>query len=136
MTETDAPSRQRIDKWLWCARFFKTRTLAARVVDSGGVRLTRSGQTQRVDKPSTSIAPGDRLSFLRGERQIIVEVVMTADRRGPAPEAATLYIDHSPPPPPRDSDDSAADSGMRDKGAGRPTKKDRRALDALKKLSG
>lgn len=133
MSATPAPSAdpvagQRIDKWLWCARFFKTRSLASKFVAGGGVRLTRAAATQRIEKSSALIRPGDSLAFALGERLRIIEILALAARRGPAAEAQTLYNDVSPPP----DRAKTAMSPAREKGAGRPTKKDRRALEALK----
>lgn len=121
---------QRLDRWLWCARFFKTRTLAARFVGDGNVRVTRNDNTVRAGKPSFPIREGDTLVFTRGDRLRIIKVLAHAARRGPASEAQTLYTDESPPPPPRGERTSGPFA--REKGAGRPTKKDRRAIDALK----
>ncbi len=121
---------QRLDQWLWRARFFKTRTLASKFVGDGKVRVTRGDKTVRAEKPSHAIAPGDVLVFSRAERLRIIEVNDIAKRRGPASEAATLYTDQSPP-----AAAAAARTNApmhREKGAGRPTKKDRRALAALK----
>ncbi|MGB3553442.1 MAG: RNA-binding S4 domain-containing protein [Jannaschia sp.] len=92
-----SPVRQRLDKWLWQARFFKTRTLAARVVTDGRVRLNGA----RITKPATGVAPGDTLTFPQGDRIRVVEIGALADRRGPATEAQALYTDHTPPPVPR-----------------------------------
>lgn len=105
----------RIDKWLWWARFFKTRTLAAKIV-SGGVRVNGA----RVVKPGAIVKPGDTLTFGQGNLIRVVRIVASGSRRGPAPEAALLYEDldppgDKPPPPPRVGP--------------RPTKKDRRAID-------
>lgn len=121
---------QRLDKWLWQARFFKTRTLAAKFVSDGNVRITRSDNTQRADKPSTTIRPGDTIVFTRNDQLRIIYILNCAERRGPASEAQTLYEDRSPPPPPKE--DAPRKDFAREKGAGRPTKKDRRALSALK----
>jgi len=127
------PSSQRIEKWLWCARLFKTRTLAAKFVSGGGVRLTRAGETVRIEKPSTIIRVRDQVAFLIGDRLKIMEVQACGLRRGPAAEAQLLYADISPPPPSRDQ---TTDAGAgRDRGAGRPTKKQRRAVDRLKDAS-
>lgn len=123
------PASQRIDKWLWCARIFKTRTLATKVVTAGGIRLTRAGDTTRVEKASTMVRPGDVLSFLLGEHLKVLEVKACGLRRAPASEAHLLYTDQSPPPPLKTADDAALG---RDKGAGRPTKKDGRAIARLK----
>lgn len=110
----------RIDKWLWHARFFKTRTLAAKVVSAGHVRVN----AERVKKPSTNIKAGDGLSFMQGRHIRVVRIAALGDRRGPANEAQALYEDLTPereaaaPPVPR--------VGIR------PTKKDRRAMDAIR----
>lgn len=121
---------QRLDQWLWQARLFKTRTLAAKFVTDGKVRLTREETTARIDKASFSIRPGDVIVFTRNERVRIIHILSCAMRRGPASEAQRLYDDQSPPPPPRKAVDPVPFA--REKGAGRPTKKDRRALSALK----
>jgi ribosome-associated heat shock protein Hsp15 len=81
----------RIDVWLWRARFFKTRSLAARIVEDGGVRLTRGGARSSVDKPSRAVRPGDVLAFPQGPRWLAVRVESLGVRRGPAPEARGLY---------------------------------------------
>jgi len=127
---TGATKGQRIDKWLWHARFFKTRTIASKAVSAGGMRLIRKEETIRIEKPSTLLYPDDQLSFLRGERIIVVSVLCLAERRGPAKEAQLLYEDLSPP----QLSKKPVDTGpfAREKGLGRPTKKDRRALDAVK----
>ena len=81
----------RADVWLWRARFFKTRSLAAKFVDEGRVRLTRAGQETRLDKPSRSVKLGDQLVFALGGRLIAVTVEAFGERRGPPAEARTLY---------------------------------------------
>jgi ribosomal 50S subunit-recycling heat shock protein len=81
----------RIDVWLWRARFFKTRSLAARFVDEGRVRLTRAGTEARLDKASRTVKPGDLLVFAIGGRLVSVTVEAMGERRGPAAEARTLY---------------------------------------------
>ena len=127
---TDPPEAQRIDKWIWCARLVKTRTLASKLVAAGGVRLTRDGETNRVEKASAIVRIGDTLAFMIGERIRVIEVNNFGVRRGPAAEARLLYTDHSPPPVPKAQRRTA--DAEREKGAGRPTKKDRRAVDRLK----
>ena len=77
--------------WLWRARFFKTRTLAAKFVDEGRVRLTRAGQESRLDKPSRAVKIGDALVFAVGGRLTTVRVEAMGERRGPPAEARTLY---------------------------------------------
>ena len=81
----------RIDVWLWRARFFKTRSLAARIVEDGGVRLTRGGARSAVDKPSRAVRRGDVLAFAQGARWLAVRVEALGARRGPATEARALY---------------------------------------------
>ena len=81
----------RADVWLWRARFFKTRSLAAKLVDEGRVRLTRSGQESRLDKPARPIKVGDALVFALGGRLIAIKVEGLGERRGPPAEARGLY---------------------------------------------
>jgi ribosomal 50S subunit-recycling heat shock protein len=81
----------RADVWLWRARFFKTRSLAARYVEEGRVRLTRSGQESRLDKPARPVKVGDALVFALGGRLIAITVEALGERRGPPAEARTLY---------------------------------------------
>jgi ribosome-associated heat shock protein Hsp15 len=81
----------RIDVWLWRARFFKTRSLAARVVGDGGVRILRGQAHAPVDKSSRPVRCGDVLSFAQGSRWIAVKIEALGERRGPAPEARALY---------------------------------------------
>ena len=131
----ETSSGQRIDRWLWCARFFKTRALAAKYVGEGHIRLSRASAPEdqnaiRVEKPSALVRAGDTLVFTLHDRLRIIAVNACATRRGPAVEAATLYEDQSPPPPPKK--ERTAAPFARDAGAGRPTKRERRALDALR----
>ena len=82
----------RIDVWLWRARFFKTRSLAAKFLEEGRVRLTRPGLDEyRLDKPARPIKVGDQLVFALGGRLVAVRVEAMGDRRGPAAEARLLY---------------------------------------------
>lgn len=121
-TEDSTPGRLRIDKWLWYARFFKTRSLAAKLCNDGGVRL--SGTV--VTKAHASVKPGDVLTFAQGRHIRVIKVVALGSRRGPAPEAQALYEDLAPPVP-----EERLQDPYRAPGAGRPTKRDRRAIDAL-----
>jgi ribosome-associated heat shock protein Hsp15 len=95
----------RLDKWLWQARFFKTRALAARVVSAGQLRLN----AERTDKPARGVGPGDVLTFPQGGRVRVVRVCALGTRRGPAPEAAALYEDIAAPAPAAASDAQAPD---------------------------
>ena len=81
----------RIDVWLWRARFAKTRTLAAAMVERGAVRLTHHGVQTRLDKPSRTVHIGDTLVFAMGGRLVELTVEGFGERRGPAEEARTLY---------------------------------------------
>jgi ribosomal 50S subunit-recycling heat shock protein len=81
----------RADVWLWRARFFKTRSLAARFVDEGRVRLTRAGQESRLDKCARPVKVGDALVFALGGRLTAVRVEAMGERRGPPAEARLLY---------------------------------------------
>lgn len=122
---SDAAPRIRLDKWLWHARFFKTRSLAAKVVSETGLRVNGT----RVSKPSRVVAPGDVLTFMAGRRVRIVKVLDVGTRRGPAPEAQALYDDLSPAPQKPDAGLPKATEG------GRPTKRDRRSLEKLRSAS-
>lgn len=125
---TDAPAAKlRIDKWLWRARFFKTRGAAAEMANAGQARVNGA----RVAKASHAVKPGDVLVFPKHPHIRVVEVVALGTRRGPAAEAQALYRDLDPPAPRRRADGPPAFES-RAAGSGRPTKKDRRALDALK----
>ncbi|WP_170508663.1 RNA-binding S4 domain-containing protein [Ruegeria arenilitoris] len=114
----DAPAKLRIDKWLWHARFFKTRSLAAKQVNAGHVRINGD----RAQKPAQTVGPGDVLTFAQGRVIRVVQVEILGARRGPATEARTLYTDLS-----EEKDNPPQNPGF--EGKGRPTKKDRRALD-------
>ncbi|MFN3352806.1 MAG: RNA-binding S4 domain-containing protein [Brevundimonas sp.] len=81
----------RIDVWLWRARFFKSRSLAAGFVEAGRVRLTHNGFQVRLDKPSRSVHPGDELLFPLAGRLVAIRVEALGERRGPAEEARALY---------------------------------------------
>ncbi len=83
----------RADVWLWRARFFKTRSLSARFIEEGRVRLVRADAQTRLDKASRSLRPGDGLVLALGGRVIAVRVEALGERRGPASEARTLYSD-------------------------------------------
>lgn len=93
----DGASR-RIDKWLWCARRFRTRTLAARFVSQASVRVTRDGETQRVDRPAFQLREGDEVSFILGEQLVAMVVAGFADRRGTPQAAKGLYAVRAPSP--------------------------------------
>lgn len=138
----------RADKWLWFARFFKSRGLAADVCKAGKLRVSGT----KVAKASHPVRPGDVLTFPQGQEVRVVRVRALGTRRGPASEAATLYEDMDPPTSkrpaskrPTSTDPAAADPAAkpapppganRPQGAGRPTKRARRELDRLRGENG
>ncbi|HGG05013.1 MAG TPA: RNA-binding S4 domain-containing protein [Aliiroseovarius sp.] len=111
----DLPEKMRADKWLFHARFFKTRALAAKMIAGGHFRVN----SRKSLKPAQSIRAGDTLTFIQARNVRVVAVVDLSTRRGPAPEAQALYDDQSPAPP------IAQPAPGHDKG-GRPSRKDRR----------
>ena len=121
---SDAPRpTQRIDKWLWQARFFKTRRLAADTVSAGRVRIDGTP----ISKPARAVGPGDVLTFPQGRQIRVVRIAALAERRGPAPEARALYDDLTPAPAPGEpSGAPSAEPAPRFDGGGRPSAKDRR----------
>lgn len=123
-----AEGRQRIDKWLFFARAVKSRSLAAKVVEAGRIRVNR----EKVVQPAHAVKVGDVLTLTLERRVLVWRVVAPGTRRGPAEEARTLYQDLTPIP--EKSSDSIPDAlpPMREPGSGRPTKRDRRRIDALR----
>jgi ribosome-associated heat shock protein Hsp15 len=118
----------RVDAWLWAIRLFKTRSNATDACKGGHVRV--NGQPA---KPATKVKVGDRVEARAQGRTWIVEATNLIDKRVGAAVAVTCYVDHSPPPPPPEF---VAPPSIRDRGAGRPTKKDRRALDRFRGSGG
>jgi len=114
----------RIDKWLWAARFFKSRTLAAGACSGGKIDV--NGSAAKAARP---VRPGDLLQITMPRGRRIVRVAALTERRGSGSEAALLYEDLTPPPPPREA--RPAPSAYRPPGAGRPTKRERRHIDRL-----
>ena len=114
----------RVDAWLWAVRLYKTRSAAKTAVVGGHVSVNGAKV-----KPAHRVAAGDRVEATIGQRLRIVEVVEPIEKRVGAPRAAECMVDHSPPPPKREF---VAPAGERDRGSGRPTKRDRRNLDRLR----
>ncbi len=114
----------RLDKWLWAARFFKTRALATEAIRGGKVKL--DGHTP---KPGRAVKVGDRLEITQAHRKVWVEVVALSDRRGPAEAAQQLYRVDREVLNQRVPDPSLALAGFREKGRGRPTKRERRQIE-------
>ena len=115
----------RIDRWLTAVRLFKTRTAAADACTGGKVRLNGNPV-----KSSSAVRVGDRIEARIGARERVVVVERLIEKRVGAAIAAECFADHSPPPPPREV--RAAAPGVREAGAGRPTKRDRRQIERLR----
>ncbi|MEQ8665444.1 MAG: RNA-binding S4 domain-containing protein [Rhodospirillales bacterium] len=119
----------RIDKWLWYARFFKSRTLAGGFVAGGRLRLNG----EHVSKTHQAVRAGDILTFPLGPYIRVIRIVELGTRRGPAAEAQSLYEDLDPPQPRKQGNDGhPAQVAWREPGSGRPTKVERRATDRLR----
>lgn len=119
---TQGPGKIRLDKWLWQARFFKTRGLSAKLVSGGHVRVN----SQKVAKPAHAVGAGDVLTFPQGRQVRVIRIVALGERRGPAPEAQALYEDLAPP---EREEANSVPAAPRYEGKGRPTKRERRKLD-------
>jgi len=115
----------RVDKWLWAARFFKSRTLAAGACRGGKVDIN-----DQAVRPSRAVRAGDLLTITLSRWKRVVRVVALSDRRGSGTDAALLYQDLTPPPSPRA--ERVPPPAYREPGAGRPTKRERRLTDRLK----
>jgi ribosome-associated heat shock protein Hsp15 len=114
----------RIDRWLWAARAFRSRTLAAEACDGGKVAVNGTRA-----KPHKLVRQGDLVGLTTPDGQRSLKVVATAERRGPAAQARTLYEDLTPPTP-----KAGKPLARRERGTGRPTKRDRRQLDRWSSL--
>ncbi|EWM11674.1 MULTISPECIES: RNA-binding S4 domain-containing protein [unclassified Kutzneria] len=113
----------RVDRWLWAVRLTKTRSDAAAACKGGHVRVN-----DRPAKAATSVSPGDEVRARVGDKTKVVEVVRVIQKRVGAADAATCFIDRTPAPPP----EAAIPVARRDRGAGRPTKRERRVLDKFR----
>ena len=126
----NSPQKVRLDKWLWAARFFKTRSLAADAV--GGGKITVNGDHV---KPAKLIQPGDEVSVRLGPYEHVVEVRTLSERRGPASVAATLYEERAASVATRArlaEQHRMAPAAFVFEEKGRPTKKDRRDIERLR----
>jgi ribosome-associated heat shock protein Hsp15 len=119
--------RQRIDKWLWHARVVRARTSAAELANEGHVRLNGL----KIGAASQPVKSGDVITVALDRRVRILKVRGFAERRGSAEAAQALFEDLTPPPVPKAE---AEPPSGREAGSGRPTKRDRRALDRLQAL--
>jgi ribosome-associated heat shock protein Hsp15 len=114
----------RVDAWLWAVRLYKTRSAATAACRGGHVTVNGTAA-----KPATKVHAGDRVEARVAQRDRTLEVAQLIDKRVGAPAAAEAAIDHSPPAP---ATESAQPSLTRDRGTGRPTKRDRRAIDRFR----
>ncbi|WP_157897929.1 RNA-binding S4 domain-containing protein [Mycolicibacterium rutilum] len=119
----DGVESTRIDRWLWSVRLAKTRPDAAEACRGGHVRVNG-----RPAKPATMVSPGDEVRARIGQNTRIVEVLRVIHKRVGAADAATCFLDRTPRPTVTEIVPVAA----RDRGAGRPTKRDRRMLERLR----
>jgi ribosome-associated heat shock protein Hsp15 len=115
----------RVDRWLWAVRLTKTRSDAAAACRGGHVRVN-----DKPAKPATSVTPGDEVRARVGDTTRIVEVVRVIQKRVGAADAVGCFIDRTPPPPP--PTEAPAPVARRERGAGRPTKRERRVLDKFR----
>lgn len=130
MSERHAPDKVRLDRWLWAARFFKTRSLAATAIDGGkvqvnGVRVKRAAQ----------IRAGDEVRIRKPPYELVLEVLRASEHRGPAAEAQQLYRETEGSVRARETlrEQLRLQPQVSFEGKGRPTKKDRRELDRLRR---
>jgi ribosome-associated heat shock protein Hsp15 len=121
---TGETGKLRLDKWLWAARFFKTRSLAADAVEAGRVLV----EAARV-KPARAIAIGDRLDVRIGQYRFDVEVLALSGKRGPAPEAQKLYRESEASRVQRETLAAQIKAQPQPAFKGRPTKRDRREIE-------
>ena len=135
--ETDAlqtgSTSVRLDKWLWYARFFKTRSLATNLISAGKLRING----ELTSKPHRQAQIGQVLTFSQGPHVRVIRIEEIGKRRGPAPEAERLYTDLNPPEPRKRGKEARHQNSRfenRLTGSGRPTKKDRRQTTRLKDL--
>ncbi|MFG2499558.1 RNA-binding S4 domain-containing protein [Streptomyces sp. NPDC048441] len=119
----------RVDVWIWSVRLVKTRSMGAAACKGGHVRVNG----ERV-KPAYGVHVGDEVRLRHaGGREHVVVIKRLIRKRVGAPVAIECYIDNSPPPPPREA---VAPAGIRDRGTGRPTKRDRREMERLRGVEG
>lgn len=127
----DTQEAQRLDKWLWCARFYKTRSLASQAIAAGHVEINGSKP-----KPSRSIKAGDQLIIRREGETYHIAVIDTADRRGPASEAQGLYQETEESIAGRKLEQLARQEDTANSlRAGRPSKRDRRLIERWRQQS-
>jgi len=114
----------RVDAWVWAIRLYSTRSAATAACKAGHVKVNNSSA-----KPAQVVRIGDRVRALTAGGERIVEVTGLIAKRTSAPLAALRYLDHTPPPPPKEERPANV---VRERGAGRPTKRDRRLIERLR----
>ena len=119
---TTAEGTVRVDRWLWAARLFKTRSQAAKACVAGHIKV--DGESIKAAK---TVGVGNEIEAHTPGGLRIVVILLLHDKRGPASLARTLYEDHTPPPPPREPPNA-----RRERGAGRPTKRERREIERFR----
>ena len=128
-TDQSPETSQRLDKWLWFARVAKSRTLAATAVTEGKIKVNRV----RAEKASQLVKVGDVITSRLTRTVRVLKVAAIGARRGPAIEAQRLYEDLTPPPERKIEEADPTAWAERAPGSGRPTKRDRRQIDDLKR---
>ncbi|GHF14488.1 hypothetical protein GCM10017044_05730 [Kordiimonas sediminis] len=126
---SEAGEQIRLDKWLWFARFFKTRSIATKECKGRKIRINGT----IIAKASATVRVGDVLTFPKAGHIRVIKILDLGVRRGPASEAALLFEDLAPPTASSEAEEGATGKApARPKGMGRPTKADRRAFDKLR----
>ncbi|MEM9677162.1 MAG: RNA-binding S4 domain-containing protein [Pseudomonadota bacterium] len=131
-TGDKAGAKVRLDKWLWYARVYKSRSIAQSEIKSGKVRVN----SVKTSVPSRMVTPEDVLTITKARQVLILKLLACGSRRGPAPEAQLLYEDLTPPPPKPKDMTRPIQQAARDEGAGRPTKKQRREISRFRADAG
>lgn len=141
MTHMSSITPQRLDKWLWYARFAKTRSQASRLIEAGKIRVNRT----KVVKPASTVRAGDVVTAVINRKAKVVKILQPGKRRGPASEAQELYTDLTPKPAeetkktvsqnPEPERVEPAPAPTRKPGMGRPTKRDRRSMEKFRTRS-
>lgn len=127
-TSPASETSQRLDKWLWFARVAKSRTIAATAVTEGKIKVNR----ERAEK-SQLVKVGDVITSRMTRTVRVLRVAGLGERRGPASEAQRLYEDLTPPPERKEEQEDLGAWAERAPGSGRPTKRERRQIDGLKR---
>lgn len=128
----DGGGKVRLDKWLWYARVYKSRSIAQGEIKAGKIRVN----SIKASTPSRTVSPEDVLTVTKPRQVLILKVEACGTRRGPAPEAQLLYEDLTPPPPKPKDVLRPVKQAAREEGAGRPTKKQRREISRFRSDAG